>query len=311
MACIRTVSYSMLINGKPFIPFEARKGLRRGDPLSPFLFVLAMEYLSRSLKTLKDNKQFRFHPRCARFNLVQLGFANNSLLFCRGDVESVKILHKHFQLFSVAPGNVEPTKKALIAWEKLCSPKVAGGLNFTNVELWNKAAISKLLWSICTGKEKLWVQWVHTYYIKGSTVWGTEPKSASWAIQKVFKAKEYFTIAGLSEDDVQKMVKCSVKQLCKALQGEFQKVTWRKLVCNNQRQPKWTFILRLAIQQRLATKERLARWGVITEQTCSLCNKKNDTVQHIFFYCEETGKIWNGLLKWKVYEDQRFHGRKK
>ncbi|XP_075096316.1 uncharacterized protein LOC142174423 [Nicotiana tabacum] len=39
--------------------------------------------------------------------------------------------------------------------------------------------------------------------------------------------------------------------------------------------------------------------GVAIDQTCSLCNKENKTMQHIFFKCEFTGKIWNGLLRWQ------------
>ncbi|KAH0720349.1 hypothetical protein KY285_005150 [Solanum tuberosum] len=50
MQCVQIVSYSTLINGQPSIPFNANKGLRQGDPLSPFLFVLSMEYLTRLLK---------------------------------------------------------------------------------------------------------------------------------------------------------------------------------------------------------------------------------------------------------------------
>lgn len=38
-------------------------------------------------------------------------------------------------------GNVENTKKTLIAWDKLCYPKVAGGLNLMDIGTWNKAAM--------------------------------------------------------------------------------------------------------------------------------------------------------------------------
>ncbi|XP_075099218.1 uncharacterized protein LOC142176058 [Nicotiana tabacum] len=186
-----------------------------------------MEYLSRSLKTLKEDKKFKYHPRCAKFNLVQLGFADDLLLFCRGEVQLVQILHQQFQKLSAASGLVanpnkssiyfggvnqvvqkqimeifilpkkviqfikticrrflwtgdaEPTKKALIAWKRLCSPKAGGGLNFIDVELWNEAAICKLLWNICTRKEKLWVHWIHIYYLKGQAVWNVELKNAS------------------------------------------------------------------------------------------------------------------------------------
>lgn len=49
-------------------------------------------------------------------------------------------------------GGVDTSRKALIAWETLCWPKVAGGLNFLNIATWNKAVVCKLLWSL--GKKK-------------------------------------------------------------------------------------------------------------------------------------------------------------
>lgn len=59
------------------------------------------------------------------------------------------------------------TKKALVAWDKVCLPKFAGGLNLINLHLWNKAAIVKSCWHLDHKQDKLWIRWVHTFYIKG------------------------------------------------------------------------------------------------------------------------------------------------
>ncbi|XP_074297779.1 uncharacterized protein LOC141628551 [Silene latifolia] len=73
--CISTVTYNIIINGEPSSTFKPSCGLRQGDPLSPYLFIMCMEILSCQLHTTEKSnainglKISRDAPHLASFYL--------------------------------------------------------------------------------------------------------------------------------------------------------------------------------------------------------------------------------------------------
>ena len=58
MCCISTVKFFILINGSPSDFFGSSRGIWQGDPLSPLLFDIVMEGLSRMLDVAATTSQF-------------------------------------------------------------------------------------------------------------------------------------------------------------------------------------------------------------------------------------------------------------
>lgn len=114
MECITNANYSILINGGLTKGFQAKKGLRQGDPMSPYLFVLVMEYLSRTLKSLKYIPDFNFNPRCAKMNLTHICFADDLIMCCKADITSIQLQLDKFNHFSKVTGLMANLDKSSI-----------------------------------------------------------------------------------------------------------------------------------------------------------------------------------------------------
>ncbi|KAM6583466.1 hypothetical protein CsatB_010468 [Cannabis sativa] len=73
---------------------------------------------------------------------------------------------------------------AVISWDKLCKPKVDGGLGFRRLEDTNQALISKLAWHVASNSNKLWVQCLKAKYCKDQSFLSIEPRGNDSTIWK-------------------------------------------------------------------------------------------------------------------------------
>lgn len=69
------------MNGRPNGFFPGKKGLRQGDPFSPYLFIMCMDILSRLLDVAATAEAFAYHPKCRSLELNHFIFADDLIIF--------------------------------------------------------------------------------------------------------------------------------------------------------------------------------------------------------------------------------------
>ena len=104
MLVVSTVSYKFNVNGNYNDIMKAQRGVRQGDPISPYLFVIIMEYLDRVLYKMQRNPDYNHHAKCEKLSITHLTFADDILLFSRGDTISVEIMMEAVNKFTKSTG---------------------------------------------------------------------------------------------------------------------------------------------------------------------------------------------------------------
>lgn len=114
MACVESVSYSFLINGTPQGTVTPSRGIRQGDPLSPYLFILCTEVLSALCSDAQDRgtlQGIRVARGCPQVN--HLLFADDTMFFCRSGATAVSKLKQILDTYEAVSGQLVKLPKVI------------------------------------------------------------------------------------------------------------------------------------------------------------------------------------------------------
>ena len=115
MTCVSTPTFSVLINGKPFGHITPSRGLRQGDPLSPYLFLLCAEGFSSLLFQAEVEGRLHGVSICKRApRISHLLFADDSLLFCQATQKEVNEVNGVLQTYASASGQCINLEKSSV-----------------------------------------------------------------------------------------------------------------------------------------------------------------------------------------------------
>ncbi|GJY11524.1 protein LAZ1 [Tanacetum coccineum] len=122
MACVSSVSFSLSINDDIHGYFQGRRGLRQGDPISPYLFTLVMEVLTLIIKRrICVSNTFRYHNLCEDLQIVNVCFADDLFIFSRGEVDSARLIMESLEEFQKSSGLVPSIPKSTVYLCNVCN----------------------------------------------------------------------------------------------------------------------------------------------------------------------------------------------
>ncbi|XP_071728683.1 uncharacterized protein [Rutidosis leptorrhynchoides] len=258
--------------------------------------------------------------------LAHICFADDLLVMCHGDSNSIKVIKKVLVDFGKITGLLPNISKSTVffgsvplATQHLMTqilPFEVGRLTikYLGVPLLSKKFIKECKSLIDKVKNKdpypkghPLGKWVNIIKLNGGSFWDVEAKyNDSWGWRYLLNIREKIKmhidlqIINGSEcyswiDNDGKKVQFSIQEVWKVYRRDRGKVPWYHVIWFGQCDPKQAFILWLAVLSRLNTHDRLQKWMHNQNFNCVLCGQGPDSVMRLFFKCEFSLKVWRHM----------------
>ncbi|GAA0159530.1 hypothetical protein LIER_16283 [Lithospermum erythrorhizon] len=168
-ACVSRAWFLICFNGTSISYFPSSRGLRQGDPLSPYLFIVVMDSFNELMKYESRSTDFIFHPKCKDFDITTVFFADDMFVVYGAQRKTVQIVSNALKEFGDLSGVIAKIGEivrtflwkgetqwnylAKMKWKNVTHSREAGGLRVKGLRDWNKVCMASHIWDICNMKE--------------------------------------------------------------------------------------------------------------------------------------------------------------
>ncbi|KAG7564158.1 Reverse transcriptase zinc-binding domain [Arabidopsis suecica] len=324
--CISMASFLVQVNGELAGYFQSERGLRQGCSLSPYLFVISMDILSKMLDNGATLQQFGYHPKCKNIGLTHISFADDMMVLIDGKIRSIEGIVSIFDEFAKISGlkiSMEKSFMYLAGITETVHQDITSQFPFEIGKLpvyprKHKRRVVDLAQTLeiqGLGKNVLQMRGPRGIIDMGvkknaslAEAWRTRRRrrhciknlnlienalETKWQGRNM-NAEDIFLWKGKDNSYKDSF---STKDTWNLIRKISNKVTWYKGVWLTHATPKYSFCTWLAMKNRLSTGDRMQNWNTNSMSTCVLCNSHLKTRDNLFFKCSYSSEIWNKLVQ--------------
>ncbi|XP_042515225.1 uncharacterized protein LOC122089557 [Macadamia integrifolia] len=211
-------------------------------------------------------------------------------------------------------------KKITVKWEEICRPKEEGGLGIRRLRDVNCAVISKLVWQM-KHEESAFSSFLRARFVneggdlkkgyrassvfKGiAKMWNFVSLSERWMsefLKDIFKAIGNISLPQGQKDrccwSLSSLGAFSTKSAWEALRKVSPKVGWAKMVWSSVLIPRQSVFGWRLIHGKLPCDDKVKRKGVLLPSRCEMCNKAEESINHLFVKCDGAVYIWRAFAE--------------
>ncbi|XP_074297110.1 uncharacterized protein LOC141627788 [Silene latifolia] len=260
--CITSTWFSLKLNGRLHDFFPGDSGVRQGDTLSPYIFVLSVEILSS----------------------IYFGEVSQTV---QEDILAETGFSTVFFPFGYLGLPLGPSRYSISMFDSLIL-KVQKKVQHWSAKLLTYAGKLQLLNAVLFAKsEGLWSKWHKVYSLKQHTIWDVDSKDYYSSSLDEGLLASLFSGQKLQTN-------CIYEYLLDIPDHNF----WTSTLLHSTITPTHRIISTLAIQGKLLTVDNLKEKGFLLANRCCLCQAAKESSSHMFFHYSSTSAIWTALKQW-------------